>query len=425
MVIVFVVDGLRPDSIDADDTPTLHRLRAEGVSFEASHAAFPTVTRVNAAVLATGHHPGATGILGNTMYFREVDPARAFSNDDWKNLVRVDQATDGRAVLVPSLAERLQARRLTFAAVGSGSTGSSWLLNPCAARGVGVLVNGYLEPGTLVAHPPAANTEILGRFGAAPAKGARTDAYDASVDWTETVLREYVLPTLAPDVVINWLTEPDHTQHALSVGSPEARASIRNDDRHVGLVLKTLETLGRAEATNVFVVLSIEDYRALAAHRPDFKAHLLGGPKVDDFSIESDILVPNLGHAGFDRDPFAAFVRQHVFTVFLRLAIESFKTRHGNDANAVAELFCRSKRVLQFAPTRKDDQIKFSALFFSDVTAAQRSVATQLWINLVQHWNGLTGEREQRRPIDFLHRRDKCACGLFGIGRANHVNIRN
>ena len=33
------------------------------------------------------------------------------------------------------------------------------------------------------------------------------------------------------------------------------------------------------------VVLSIEDYRALAAHKPDFKAWLLGGPKVDDFSI--------------------------------------------------------------------------------------------------------------------------------------------
>jgi prevent-host-death family protein len=36
------------------------------------------------------------------------------------------------------------------------------------------------------------------------------------------------------------------------------------------------------------VVLSIEDYRALAAHKPDFKAHLLGGPKVDEFTIERD-----------------------------------------------------------------------------------------------------------------------------------------
>ena len=36
------------------------------------------------------------------------------------------------------------------------------------------------------------------------------------------------------------------------------------------------------------VVLSIEDYRALVAHKPDFRAHLLGGPKVDDFTIERD-----------------------------------------------------------------------------------------------------------------------------------------
>ncbi len=34
------------------------------------------------------------------------------------------------------------------------------------------------------------------------------------------------------------------------------------------------------------VLLSIEDYRALAAQKPDFKAHLLGGPKFDDFPIE-------------------------------------------------------------------------------------------------------------------------------------------
>jgi prevent-host-death family protein len=36
------------------------------------------------------------------------------------------------------------------------------------------------------------------------------------------------------------------------------------------------------------VVLSIADYRALAAHKPDFKAHLLGGPKVDDFFVPRD-----------------------------------------------------------------------------------------------------------------------------------------
>jgi antitoxin Phd len=36
------------------------------------------------------------------------------------------------------------------------------------------------------------------------------------------------------------------------------------------------------------VVLSVEDYHALAAYKPDFKAYLLGGPKVDDFPVERD-----------------------------------------------------------------------------------------------------------------------------------------
>ena len=36
------------------------------------------------------------------------------------------------------------------------------------------------------------------------------------------------------------------------------------------------------------VVLSVEDYRALAAHKPDFKTYLLGGPAVDDFPVERD-----------------------------------------------------------------------------------------------------------------------------------------
>jgi predicted AlkP superfamily pyrophosphatase or phosphodiesterase len=64
-IIVFVVDGLRPDAITAEDTPTLFRLRTEGVDFTNSHAVFPTVTRVNAAALSTGTQPGTNGILGN------------------------------------------------------------------------------------------------------------------------------------------------------------------------------------------------------------------------------------------------------------------------------------------------------------------------------------------------------------------------
>jgi antitoxin Phd len=47
---------------------------------------------------------------------------------------------------------------------------------------------------------------------------------------------------------------------------------------------QTLTRHGKERA----VLLSIEDYRALVAQKPDFKAWLLGGPKVDDFLIERD-----------------------------------------------------------------------------------------------------------------------------------------
>ena len=36
------------------------------------------------------------------------------------------------------------------------------------------------------------------------------------------------------------------------------------------------------------VVLSIGDDRALTAHKPDLKAYLLGGPKVESFEVERD-----------------------------------------------------------------------------------------------------------------------------------------
>ncbi|HEX9198701.1 MAG TPA: type II toxin-antitoxin system Phd/YefM family antitoxin [Acidobacteriaceae bacterium] len=36
------------------------------------------------------------------------------------------------------------------------------------------------------------------------------------------------------------------------------------------------------------VVLSIAEYRALTAHKPDLRAYLLGGPKFDSFEVTRD-----------------------------------------------------------------------------------------------------------------------------------------
>jgi predicted AlkP superfamily pyrophosphatase or phosphodiesterase len=250
LVLVFVVDGLRPDSITAEDTPTLLRLRAEGVDLVNSHAVFPTVTRVNAAAIATGTQPGTNGLVGNQMFVPAVDARRAFDTGNYRNFLTLDQATGGRVLQAPTLAERLHARGLMLAGVSSGSTGSAFLLNPKAVSGIGALVNGYLDPGKTVAYPAGISEAVLARFGPAPVKAPGGARFDAAVTWTQRVLREYVLPELAPAVVINWLTEPDHSQHHAGVGSPAARETLRNDDREIAQVLAGLH----AASTSVLVV---------------------------------------------------------------------------------------------------------------------------------------------------------------------------
>jgi predicted AlkP superfamily pyrophosphatase or phosphodiesterase len=288
--LVLVLDGLRPDSITEQETPHLWRLREDGVNFPNGHSVFPTVTRANAAAIGSGVYPDRNGIFGNTLYVRQVDPNHSFGNDDHKNLLRLDAATGDRMVLTKTLGEILAERGKSLAVVSSGSTGSALLVNPRAPKGVGVLVNAFWEPGVRVAFPDTVNDAILRRFPAAPKKGGAQDPYVEQVSWTERVLRDYVLPDLKPDVIVNWLTEPDHIQHAVGAGSAEARAAIRNDDREIGLVLDRLRELGLADKTNIIVVSDHgfgHGIFGVGVANELMKAGLKLGPDSDDVVIAS------------------------------------------------------------------------------------------------------------------------------------------
>ena len=248
--LVLVLDGLRPDSINSRDTPNLFRLKTEGVTFANSHAVFPTVTRVNVTAIATGNYPDRNGIMGNSIYIPVVEAKRAFSNDDAKMLLRIED----RIVTSPSLAELMHAAGERFVAVTSGSTGGALLLTPRSPRGFGTVINGDFDPGVQVAFPKEASAEVLKRFGPAPKKGGAADPFDASVVWAMNVLGDYVLPDLKPRVVISWMTEPDHIQHARGAGAPESIASIRNDDTQIGRLLLKLEAMGLRDRTNIMVL---------------------------------------------------------------------------------------------------------------------------------------------------------------------------
>lgn len=291
LVLVVVVDGLRPDSIDPADTPNLHRLRRQGVDFAASHAVFPTGTRVNAAAIATGTYPAANGFVSNSLYVPAMDPSRPLPGDKLEQLLALAGAGGGRLLHRDGLGEVLAARWLRLAAVSSASPGSSLLLNPGALRGAGLLVNGRLEPGVRVAYPDDVNRAILDRFGPAPTRREAADRRGDLVGWTQRVLVEYVLPELRPDVVVNWITEPDHTQHAHGVGSPQALDALRDVDRHLGVLLDTIERPGMAGTTDLLVVSDHGATRYTSAVSVDqslIDAGLKAGPHSDDVVVVSN-----------------------------------------------------------------------------------------------------------------------------------------
>jgi predicted AlkP superfamily pyrophosphatase or phosphodiesterase len=248
LVLIAIFDGLRPDIVSPQHTPNIARLKKEGVHYSRSHAAFPTVTRVNGGTLVTGMWPERHGLVSNTMYVPAVDPAKPFSTGEWKELVKLRDATGGRVVFTKTLGEHLQARGLSYVAASSGSTGSAFMLNPVAPDGVGVLISGQLEPGTRVAFPDRVNDGIRQRVGDFKGKNA-TD----SVNWTGQVLREYVLPEVKADVLAVWFTEPDGSQHDHGAGSPEALAELGNSDRDFGLLLDAIAKRFPGRPVNVMI----------------------------------------------------------------------------------------------------------------------------------------------------------------------------
>ena len=247
LVIVLVVDGLRPDSITPEVTPNLNRLKTSGVWYEQAHSVFPTVTRVNTASISTGTLPSKHGIVSNAIYLPAISNS-VVSNGDYEHLLTLGKQNGGRIVRPKTLGEYFQTAGISYIALSSGSTGNAVLLNPTAPYGNGSLINPGFEKGSRVAFPDALNTALLTRFGT-----PKADDADGPMLWVERVLREYVLDALRPQVIVNWMGRTDSAQHRSGVGSPEAIAALRLVDQQIGLLLERLRQMNLEEHCNIIV----------------------------------------------------------------------------------------------------------------------------------------------------------------------------
>jgi hypothetical protein len=93
-------------------------------------------------------------------------------------------------------------------------------------------------------------------------------------------------------VILNWITEPDGSQHSAGVGSEPALSGIRNSDKELGLVIDRAKALGRR--TNVLVAsdhgFSLRDYNVNVT-----QALIDAGLKASASS--DDVIVSNTGPA--------------------------------------------------------------------------------------------------------------------------------
>ena len=240
-VIIVVFDGLQPAQVTPELMPNLHSFGENGVTCTNHHAVFPTVTRANVASLVTGHHPGAHGLTANTLVIPEFDPHRAIGALE---PVLTEVATRHPVLLQPTLGDILLLRGLEYVAVGAGTTGNAYLQNPNAeTRGGATIHPDFCLPRSL-------HEELTLRFGPWPdRRGPSAPKMIRIVD----VLTDYVLSERQPAVSMLWLSEPDSSQHAHGVGSPQAVDAIREADKQFGRLLHWLAQSGRAGDTNVIV----------------------------------------------------------------------------------------------------------------------------------------------------------------------------
>lgn len=307
--IVMVWDGLRPDSVNATNTPNLYALRQSGVNFTDNHSTYPTFTMMNGSSFATGSFPKTSGFYGNTFWTPPqgagntipagtsaggtaqdyVDPV---FTEDWSVLATLNNYYGGQLLLVKTLFQTAQAAGLTTAAIGK--SGAAYIQD--LSKGGYFLDENTVMPRSLVTELQAANIALPANTGKAyggtdavtlaPDNGnptARagyitfnTTAYDPngaiaipardSTDTTQgapedaankymmSVFTQYVLPQKKPMLSLVWFRTPDNVEHGYGPGTPNMIAGLRSQDARLGELIAGLRANGMDATTNIVVV---------------------------------------------------------------------------------------------------------------------------------------------------------------------------
>ncbi|MGH7969759.1 MAG: alkaline phosphatase family protein, partial [Limisphaerales bacterium] len=80
-VVLIVWDGMRPDFVTPQYTPTLYDLAQRGTFFARHHSVYVSTTEVNGTALATGMYPEHSGIIANTEYRPDLNWLSSYATE--------------------------------------------------------------------------------------------------------------------------------------------------------------------------------------------------------------------------------------------------------------------------------------------------------------------------------------------------------
>ena len=332
-VVVVVWDGMRPDFVSEETTPTLWKLAHEGVSFRNHHPVYPSATMVNGTAMVTGVYPGKSGVIANYVYRPDIEAHVAIAVESPVVVKKGDQLSNGKYISVPTIAELVQR------AGGRTAVASAKTVGLLLDRRVGI---GPAKNCTTLFAGSALPDGVLARIAAAlgPFPSARLQRDR----WTTKAVTDFVWKDGVPAFTVLWLGEPDLTQHETAPGAPSALAAIKASDENLAAVLSGLDQQGVRKTTDVFVVSdhgfstirrSIDLRKTLTDAGFVAKTEFDGQPKPGDIMLVGNggsVLFYVVGHDAMVTRRLVEFLQQSDFAgvIFTKQGLSG--TFHLNDA---------------------------------------------------------------------------------------------
>lgn len=240
--ILLFFDGLRPDYITEKTMPNLYRLKKSGSYGKRHHSVYPTFTRVNASSYSSGSYPATNGIMGNEVYFPEIDKAHSLNTSVANLLDRITAATGNNLLTALSLGEILQSSGSRMMVFSDGSQGQAYLQNHKVSGGA--IIN------TELILPEFFREQVIREMGSPP---AFEELNRPRHKWITDAFFRYGLAPDGPLVSAIWYADPDETAHSTGVGSPLTMECLKIVDNELGRILQTLKERHLEESYNIII----------------------------------------------------------------------------------------------------------------------------------------------------------------------------